>query len=788
MDPQIKIAQAHLNSRYGSNPGWTLLVEDGISGWNTIYGLRKGLQVELGISQLATGFGPATRREFEAQLGVISENSDAPTRVLQIVNWALWCKGQTGVFDNPDDPVPVSFGAIAGAVGRVQAELGLAVTDSINVKFMSFLLSMDSHRLINSGGSARIRQVQQWFNGNYGHRRDFEVVPADGIVTRNTQTALLLGLQYELGMADGVANGNFGPGTRAGLQSVTVSPGTTDSSRHFVRILKSAMLFNELTVEWSGTYDSVAQAQVTQFQEFMELPSNATVSYGTWCALLVSSGDPDRQTQGMDTNTQLSHAQYDSLANRGYTHVGRYLTNSGAFLTADEIKSLASSGRNLIPLFQRYNNHISDMTYDNGYTQGRDALDRGRVIGLPADSIIYAAADADFVGEVVERNVMAFFEGFRDAIRVSEYGFALGAYGPRLVCRKLAERNITHSFFISASSTGFSGNIGVPMPSTWHYMQISVDRHMTLGGVRTSYDSVVVSKVAPTLPGDAILGPPPQRYGDRTPTGYDALFVWFVSAESTLQRVFDNEIAPWNSRAALLLVCNYLRLASYNDSQWELYFSPLSVPTTTFPDFLDFDLAASVLAGSAKPDSQYDVDHFAATTLGYLTWGTDIAADLGGWLMDLMSLFSEMSSTDSESAVEEYVFTAVGANAGGFGWRDVLADADAVLISKIGLDVGSGRIGVDACRQVWLKPPAERVSEFYDVKFESSVSNVEDYMSRFYGVAQQQLGGVELSPRSLISSAAGLVFWPTKKQVLAASRGFARALDRLSSSNDWDWS
>lgn len=794
MDPQVKIAQTHLNSTYGHKAGWTRLTEDGVAGWNTIYGLRKALQVELGIAQLATGFGDKTRSAFIEQLGVIAEHQDTPMKVLRIVNWSLWCKGQSGVYDDPASPVTFAFIDIARAITNLQGALGLTINSSVDVKLMAFLLSMDSHVLARPGRSA-VRQIQQWLNGTFANRRDFEIVACDGVVTRNTQKALLLAFQYELGMADGVANGNFGPGTRDGLRGVRLAPGAIDGSKRYVHLLKVCLVFNEIDVPWSGTYDESTQTKVTSFQAFMELPVSATVEYGTWCALLVSSGDPDRPTIGIDTNEQMGSNKYRDLANKGYTHVGRYLTNAGAFLSLAEIEAFGRYGLNLLPIFQRRNDLAEHMTYDNGYDQGTDAIVRAREIGLPANSVIYAAADADFVGEVVERNVMEYYRGFKDAISVHAYGFTLGAYAPRLVCRALIDRLYSTNLFVSASSVGYSGNIGVPMPARWDYMQIAVDKRMLLDGQGTAYDSVVVSSGAPQLRGANIAGAPPHRYGDRTSTGIDSVFAWMVRAEVFVQRSLEGELSRWSPGGGLRVMCNFLRLDHYNDATWTAYFAPMFVNVVTVPTSAEYHLAAGLLSQRSKPVSGYDWPHFAATTLGYLLWGVPVphvgnisfVGDLGGWLLDLLSMFSEIDPEATTSAVEEYVFANVGSAGGSFGWRDLLADVDAYLVAFHTPTADANAVAVDWLRKVWLPSPARRVADFYEIAFVSSATSVENYLRRFYWAADSSVPGLDISPRNLVMAAGGMDFWPSEDQVVAAGRGFARALERASNDAEWDW-
>ncbi len=96
MDANVLETQVWLNKTYVKVKGWEPLLEDGVTGWETIYGLRRGLQHELGISPVASGFGETTKSKFVTQVGRI----DAKTtnqRLLKLLAGSLWCTKATGV-------------------------------------------------------------------------------------------------------------------------------------------------------------------------------------------------------------------------------------------------------------------------------------------------------------------------------------------------------------------------------------------------------------------------------------------------------------------------------------------------------------------------------------------------------------------------------------------------------------------------------------------------------------------------------------------------------------------
>ncbi|WP_162933765.1 hypothetical protein [Actinomyces lilanjuaniae] len=94
--------------------GWVPLEQDGQTGWATIYGLRRALQHELGVSPLSSGFGPATTAAFQERVGRIDSQATVSENILRVLSGALWCKGRTGVI--LDDLVTVTYGAMVPSV------------------------------------------------------------------------------------------------------------------------------------------------------------------------------------------------------------------------------------------------------------------------------------------------------------------------------------------------------------------------------------------------------------------------------------------------------------------------------------------------------------------------------------------------------------------------------------------------------------------------------------------------------------------------------------------------
>lgn len=65
-DPPVYYTQVWLNQTFRNNSSWVLLNEDGITGWGTIHGLVRALQIYLGVT--ADGdFGNGTKSALQTR-------------------------------------------------------------------------------------------------------------------------------------------------------------------------------------------------------------------------------------------------------------------------------------------------------------------------------------------------------------------------------------------------------------------------------------------------------------------------------------------------------------------------------------------------------------------------------------------------------------------------------------------------------------------------------------------------------------------------------------------------
>ena len=97
-DQLVLDTQQWLNSTYGDVAGFGSVPENGLTGWDTIYGLTRGLQYELGITDLVDNFGPTTAKLFDEIADDIVPGYSG--NIAYIIQGGFWCKGiDSAAFD-----------------------------------------------------------------------------------------------------------------------------------------------------------------------------------------------------------------------------------------------------------------------------------------------------------------------------------------------------------------------------------------------------------------------------------------------------------------------------------------------------------------------------------------------------------------------------------------------------------------------------------------------------------------------------------------------------------------
>ena len=122
-------------------------------------------------------------------------------------------------------------------------------------------------------------------------------------------------------------------------------------------------------------------------------------------------------------------------------------------------------------------------------------------LGIPA-TVIYFAVDVDVMDYQVDSNILPYFKAVTGSLAGD---YLVGIYASRNVCQRVINSGYAVSAFVSDMSTGFSGNLGYPLPRMWNYDQFT-EIHDYHGGEwdldRVAYSSRIpaVDRLLPAQP------------------------------------------------------------------------------------------------------------------------------------------------------------------------------------------------------------------------------------------------------------------------------------------------
>jgi len=719
-DLWVMNSQKWINTTYASVSGVPRLVEDGITGWGTMYALTRALQHELGITSLSDAFGPATQSAYESKVG--SVGSATKPNIVGILQCALWCKGYTG-----GTKIGAWDDVIAASVGNVRKDVGLATGVRVDVKLMKSLLTLDAYVRVGAG-SELVRAGQQWLNSRYTTRADYYIVPCDGRFTRDVQRGLMLAIQYEIGMADGVANGNFGPGTQTGLRDqASLTSGSSDGSKKFVSLFQLALAFNGYDVARSGTFSTATRTSTLDFQRFLEIAATGNGDYDTWAALLVSTGNPNRPVSGFDTTTALTPAFAAARHADGYRVVGRYLTVTGKSIGAGELDTIFTAGLELVPIFQNFNNGPQYFTRTLGLDHGKQAATRARQLGIRGGVTIFFAVDYDAFETEIESLLVPYFEGVRDGLKHSvAQTYEVGIYATRNIAAKVAERGLASAIWVSGMSTGYSGNLGYPMPAGWWYNQIQEITSINI-------DRNAVSERARPAGRDLVMKTP--DYDDATRALYWRLVETQLLAETALK---SQNQGVYSDNMANALVFAFLMSDKYHYGPFLVY-APWpedrpGMPAAPLSRAREQYFAAAGAVANLVPQYAGDLEHLAVVTQGLNYWWTDGGSavvgmgDLGGWALDVVQLWANYCKFQKGESVKAFVERNLGgtdSSTSEFTLVDLISDADGYLI---GSETRGQTSFVDSFAY-WLvrfPDPRDRIAEFLRRRFSRDDMSLRD--------------------------------------------------------------
>ena len=527
-DEMVLRAQRFINLTYsnGALLGISPLEENGKTGWTVMYALTRALQYEMQFTTLSNSFGPATLGALESKFGRVDETTVPSANFCRVIQSALYCKGYDG------GEIDGTYNArVKAAVAKLNLHMGVDATfpgTSLWPKVIKGLFTMDAYVSVN-GGLDNIRAIQRWLNGRYVLRKDYYVIPCDGHHSRDVARSMLLAIQYELGMADGVANGAFGPGTQAGLKSHTLSTG---SSGVWPQLFTGAMALNKRPVSFSDTFSSSLSDSVRELQSFLKLPVTGQGDFQTWASLLVSYGDQTRVGEACDGITKITPARAQALKDAGYKYVGRYLYNPSTTslpekeIQPGELETIKQYGLRCFPIYQTWARSVDYYSVKQGVLDAMNATYKADQHGFKPGSLIYFAVDYDAVDDEVTSYVLPYFRSIRDQMNRMGSPYRIGIYGPRNVCARASAAGYATASFVSDMSSGFSGNLGYSMPENWAFDQI-VTKSVGSGAGAIEIDNNIASG-RDTGQGD--FNPPPVAKQD---IGFDLAYLDAFAGEVT---------------------------------------------------------------------------------------------------------------------------------------------------------------------------------------------------------------------------------------------------------------
>ena len=508
-NPNVLSAQRWLNSTYAGVEGFTPIDVDGVSYSTTFITLVMGFQIELGLSSnnITGTFGPLTKSlcpTFEKNL---SNNSN----MVKILQYALLCKGYydtvvNGVFD--DNTV--------SQIVNLQQDAGLN-NDQISQKatptVIQAALSTEIY-MLGEGGNTRVREVQRRLNQEYFAY--IGIQPCDGIFGANTVNSLITALQANEGLPrredvlsddDIYANGNFGNTTKIHCPSIPYDNSvkkyngvsySTGEITQFTKLVQYCLCclkpdkYDPGT--FNGTLDNATVNALKTFQNDVALEETGSVSINEWMSLLVSTGNPERNGQAIDSSTRITKEKAIALKNAGYTTVGRYLTGDLVIggtrvaknLLRSEMKDIFDAGLNLFVIFQdpreAFSQYPNIETYEElcrvyftksrGRNDAEKAFSVANSLGVPHGETIFFTVDYDFLKGEVNESIIPYFTGINDYANLNGNEYKIGIYSARNTCAIVSNAGLTEYSFVSDMSTGYSGNKGYALPDNWVFDQI----------------------------------------------------------------------------------------------------------------------------------------------------------------------------------------------------------------------------------------------------------------------------------------------------------------------------
>lgn len=472
MDEMVKKTQEWLNETYWLRKGFTKFKDeeiDGITGQGTFKRLIQALQIELndkynsGLT-VDGDFGAGTLNALPSTIDSNYEKGN----IVKIIQGSLWCKGYSA------GPIDGDYGPkVTAAVKKFKEHAGVPGEGYISPYVLQGIMNTDAYFFNGESGTQSyfLHLVQKDMNSKYGFT--FGLIAPNGIWERKSQKMLIKCCQKEWGISN--PDGVWGNNTKS--KAPILSTKTEASSFDKTRLLQWALTVNGFYPgTFSGNFTTELKNKVSDFQEFMCLEPDGIVGKGTWASLLSSKGDISRTLKAFDTASRLTKSQAIYFKNHGYTDIGRYLVNASGKnvldkkMTIEELKYISEAGLKVFPIYQTRGNNVGYFTDSlQGLRDAAEAETAALNLLFPKGTTIYFAVDYDVKTADIEKYIVPYFINVK--LGMSNY-YRVGVYGPRAICNILADQGLTSASFVADMSSGFTCNIGQPMPKNWAYEQV----------------------------------------------------------------------------------------------------------------------------------------------------------------------------------------------------------------------------------------------------------------------------------------------------------------------------
>lgn len=412
----------------------------------------------------------------------------------------------------------------------------------------------------------------------------------------------------------------------------------------------------------------------------------------TWCALALSCGDTDRTANACDTCFEITPARAQILKNNGFQVVGRYLSgyidqDRPKKLQSGELQTIFSAGLKAFIIFQKSNRNINDFSYNSGYAAGIEASVYAQKYKIPQNTVIYFAVDLDVYENQINSYIIPYFQGINNSI---DSKFKIGIYGPRLVCKRVSDNSLAISSFVSDMSTGFSCNIGQPIPSNWCY-----DQFHEISNYNNDFD---IDKVIYNGKITAI-----NSLGTYQSMSTKELFYNKIKVLYYLTKHYANKLGEeWSVSKINKYVFNYLRnVDAYKDIVW---FGAAGAIDNDYISFMEDNVTEDFKRENIEVPSKtlgtMSVEHLAAIVSGmshYIIFDEEVDA-LCSWAGDLIQLGTKIQTKLNDyTFIDNDVYRLIGCNSDpfaqskgfanasepGFDWEDLEQDIDGINLGLI---------------------------------------------------------------------------------------------------------